>query len=182
MKEQALTIEQLKSLPSGYPLLIKRPLTTKELSELSVIGDYSDELSIMEGEIAQGPKKDQAIVANKLYIPFSSFEEMGLKVFSGEFKPSHLEVSSYDAGDGIRIERIAQQQGVFAWIIRSNSYMVLNKAGDWDFEPMASNRSRDYLGSTRFKDVKDAFAVLQKERAGYYEMLRDVDVERRFKI
>lgn len=44
---------------------------------------------------------------------------------------------------------------------------VLNKAGDWEYEPLPSSRSEDFVAHTRFD--RDTAIRLAKEKADEYE-------------
>lgn len=44
-----ILFDKFSSLPAGTRVMLTRPLKKEELDELSLIGDYSDELFFIEG-------------------------------------------------------------------------------------------------------------------------------------
>ena len=82
-----------------------------------------------------------------------------LIVYTGQDK-QRMEVTKYDAGGGIKIERrgVAPTE---TWAICDGS-MCMDKDGNWEYEPMPSSRTKDFLQKYRFPSPKDALDTLMK--------------------
>lgn len=61
-----------------------------------------------------------------------------------------LEVEAYSAGRGVRIEACRQRDGSRLWAVRNSFGDVLNKQGEWEWEPHPSGRSEAFLSRCRF--------------------------------
>lgn len=173
MNQKYLTLDDLTSLPPNTPVKLQRQLTPTEIQELSGIGDYSNELCVLEGNIitrdqVKHLKQDRAIGADGKIIYFNDLIEKGYSAQLRSFDEFPAEISKYDVGDEISIIRTRQIQGVYAWVVASPTRMTLNKDGEWDFEPIPSSRSRAYLDNTRFKTAEEAWEVFRKERTAHY--------------
>lgn len=58
-------------------------------------------------------------------------------------------------GDEIKIQRTRQLDGSVLWkVVRAGE--CLNKAGDWEWEPMPSSRDDDFLTRCRFRSAQEA--------------------------
>lgn len=68
----------------------------------------------------------------------------------------HLPVAAFDAGDGVQIAACKQNNGNKLWCIRSHTGTVLNKSGEWELEPMPSNRDHGFFARCRFDTAQDA--------------------------
>lgn len=62
--------------------------------------------------------------------------------------------------DEIYIETRDSADGVRYVITKDNR--TLNKAGDWEYEPLPSNRTASYLRRTRFKTLHSAIRIADK--------------------
>lgn len=73
-----------------------------------------------------------------------------------------MKVMAYDAGGGIKIERrsVAPTE---TWAICDGS-MCMDKDGNWEYEPMPSARTKDFLQKYRFPSPKDALSALKRSR------------------
>jgi len=60
--------------------------------------------------------------------------------------------------DEIRIERARQMDGGALWAVRFRGD-VLNKNGEWEWEPMPSGRDEDFLARARFDTAEEAIAA-----------------------
>lgn len=60
--------------------------------------------------------------------------------------------------DQIRIERARQMFGPDLWAVRYRGD-VLNKAGEWEWEPMPSGRDEEFLARARFDNAEEAIAA-----------------------
>jgi len=60
--------------------------------------------------------------------------------------------------DEIRIERARQMDGGALWAVRFRGD-VLNKNGEWEWEPMPSGRDEDFLTRARFDIAEEAIAA-----------------------
>lgn len=58
----------------------------------------------------------------------------------------------------VRIERARQMFGPDLWAIRKNGN-VLNKEGEWEWEPMPSSRDDEFLARARFATAEQAIAA-----------------------
>lgn len=52
---------------------------------------------------------------------------------------------------------------VSSWVVK-NCDEVLNKDGEWEYEPMPSSRTDDFLERTRFSNLEDARRAYEKYR------------------
>ena len=71
-----------------------------------------------------------------------------------------LPVAAYDAGGEVRIEAAKQMDGRILWKVREHGN-VLAKTGEWEYEPMPSNRDDEYLARCRFDTPQEALACLR---------------------
>lgn len=69
------------------------------------------------------------------------------------------------AHDEIRIERARQMSGPDLWAVRYRGD-VLNKQGEWEWEPMPSGRDEDFLARARFATSDEAIAAAIRAREG----------------
>ena len=58
----------------------------------------------------------------------------------------------------VRIERARQASGPDLWAVRYCGD-VLNKQGEWEWEPMPSGRDEDFLARARFDSAEEAIAA-----------------------
>lgn len=65
----------------------------------------------------------------------------------------------------VRIERARQINGSALWAVRRVG-TVLNKQGEWEWEPMPSNRDDEFLARTRFDSADEAIAAAIRARDG----------------
>lgn len=65
----------------------------------------------------------------------------------------------YDRDD-ITLKRMPQQKGPDKWAIY-NGGSVLNKLGEWQYEPLPSSRTVEYLIHCRFDSAKEALWAWQ---------------------
>jgi hypothetical protein len=77
--------------------------------------------------------------------------------------PEGWEIASYAAGD-ITIQRMAQIDGSHLWKIAKNGN-VLNKQGEWEWEPMPSSRDDDFLARCRYATLDEVSAMLAAAQA-----------------
>jgi hypothetical protein len=66
---------------------------------------------------------------------------------------------SPDGRTAVFVERRGQRDGSFLWAIRDSFGAVLDKSGTWWVEPPASDRSDEYLASTRWAMRAEAVAA-----------------------
>lgn len=69
------------------------------------------------------------------------------------------------AHDEIRIERARQMSGPDLWAVRYRGD-VLNKQGEWEWEPMPSGRDEDFLARARFDSAEEGIAAAIRAREG----------------
>lgn len=60
--------------------------------------------------------------------------------------------------DEVRIERARQMRGPDLWAVRYRGD-VLNKDGEWEWEPMPSGRDEAFLARARFDNAEEAIAA-----------------------
>jgi len=60
--------------------------------------------------------------------------------------------------DEIRVERARQMNGGALWAVRYRGD-VLNKQGEWEWEPMPSGRDEAFLARARFNSAEEAIAA-----------------------
>lgn len=66
----------------------------------------------------------------------------------------------------VKIEEVAQIEGPALWAVRKKPGNCLNKAGEWEYEPMPSSRDDEFLARCRFATVEEARATLAKANDG----------------
>jgi hypothetical protein len=71
-----------------------------------------------------------------------------------------LPVAAYDAGGEVRIEAAKQRDGRVLWKVREHGN-VLNKTGEWEWEPIPSERDDEFLDRCRFDTPHEALACLR---------------------
>lgn len=69
-----------------------------------------------------------------------------------------LDVAAYALPFGGQIERCSLRDGSFRWAIR-RSMGCMNKLGEWEHEPMPSNRDAEFMARCRFESAEIAYAV-----------------------
>lgn len=65
----------------------------------------------------------------------------------------------------VAIARYRQREGPDKWVVQSNSN-VLNKDGEWEWEPRPSSRDDAYLARCRFDTAEEALAAYIKFEGG----------------
>lgn len=77
--------------------------------------------------------------------------------------PEGLKVAAYHAGDDVMIEAVKQPAGHDLWAVR---YMgeVLNKRGEWEYEPLPSSRDDAFRERCRFATPAEAYGCLKWAR------------------
>jgi len=77
---------------------------------------------------------------------------------------SSVEVLAYGLDD-MTVDRVRQRDGGDLWAVRSGS-MCLSTQGEWDWEPMPSSRTDEWLGAHRFQNSDEAIraAIAAKEQ------------------
>lgn len=81
-------------------------------------------------------------------------------------------VSAYaidlSARESVRIERAVQIAGPAKWAVRLNGD-CLNRAGEWEWEPMPSGRDDDFLARCRFDTDQEAIDAAARAVAAMVE-------------
>lgn len=75
-------------------------------------------------------------------------------------------VCAYEVGGEIKVELAKQQDGSELWAVRRFG-TVLNKSGEWEYEPLPSSRDDAFLDRCRFESGSqaiDAAMAAQGER------------------
>lgn len=72
---------------------------------------------------------------------------------------------AYEVGD-LCVERVEQRDGSFMWAVRNLMREVLNKDGQWEWEPMPSGRDKHFLDRCRFATAEGAIAVARSKSRG----------------
>lgn len=67
-------------------------------------------------------------------------------------------VCAYRLPDGAKIEEAKQRDGASLWAIRRNGE-CLNKAGEWEDEPLPSSRDDAFLSRCRWSTPEAAYEV-----------------------
>ena len=86
----------------------------------------------------------------------------------------HIEIKSYKlqrenrTGTGpycreVTLDRYEQMEGPDKWAIKMGSH-VLNKYGQWEYEPMPSSRDDEYLERCRYLTPEEALVMFEKAR------------------
>lgn len=73
-----------------------------------------------------------------------------------------LAISEYDAGGDICIRAAPQADGTIKWKVVNIGGSVLNTDGQWEYEPMPSSRTAEYLARCRYASAELALAELDK--------------------
>lgn len=75
-----------------------------------------------------------------------------------------LPVSAYDAGGDVLIQAAKQIDGSTLWAVRRTG-SCLSKEGEWEYEPLPSNRDADFLSRCRYATPHEAYGALKAKRA-----------------
>lgn len=69
----------------------------------------------------------------------------------------------------VRLEARRQAEEAFpsAWAVVLNGSWVLNRAGEWEDEPMPSSRTPEFLARTRWASPADALAFVETTLPGW---------------
>lgn len=70
-------------------------------------------------------------------------------------------IDAYALPDGCRIERCPQRNGDSLWAVRLASY-CLTLTGGWEYEPMPSSRTPEFLANCRFPSPEQAYATWEQ--------------------
>jgi len=62
----------------------------------------------------------------------------------------------------ILVEACRQADGSLKWAVRQRTQWCLSKSGEWDFEPIPSARTNQWLTDHRWNDRKDAIKAAQE--------------------
>lgn len=79
----------------------------------------------------------------------------------------NLKVCVYQLDEGemgvidVRLERVGQREDDDLWAIREKGF-CLNRAGNWEYEPMPSSRSVAFIRRCRWPSAEDALAFWRK--------------------
>ncbi len=71
-----------------------------------------------------------------------------------------LPVAAYDASSTVQIVACRQRDGSRLWAVRDTSGSVLNKLGEWEYEPLPSGRNAEFLARCRYAtplEARDAY-------------------------
>jgi len=71
----------------------------------------------------------------------------------------------------VRLERVPQENGIDKWAIRETG-CCLAKDGEWEIEPMPSNRDDAFLERCRWDTAIDAYAFWLDGHESRYEPTR----------
>lgn len=69
----------------------------------------------------------------------------------------HAVISSYDLPNQWKIVRVEQRDLNYKWVVR-NGRVCLKKTGLFEYEPLPSNRTQDFLDETRFDSPEEAYS------------------------
>jgi len=58
----------------------------------------------------------------------------------------------------VRVASIYPRDGSRQWIIQNRGGDVLNRDGEWEYQPMPSSRTDEFLARTRWSDARAAIA------------------------
>jgi hypothetical protein len=79
--------------------------------------------------------------------------------------PVGVRVESYSLPDAeIEIVRVKQRSGPDKWKAFHGGCYCLNKAGQWELEPMPSSRDGDFVDRCRFDTAQEAIDAARKEK------------------
>lgn len=78
--------------------------------------------------------------------------------------PDGWTVAAYKAA-GLTIQSMAQLKGPDLWKIADAAGNVLNKQGEWEWEPTPSNRDDEFLARCRYATLTEASAMLAAAQA-----------------
>ena len=81
---------------------------------------------------------------------------------------SDLEVMSYQIDEwqgviNVTLDRVRQLEGRDLWAIREAGF-VLDRNGEWEYEPLPSSRDEDFLVRCRFDTPEEAVGLWKRER------------------
>lgn len=66
------------------------------------------------------------------------------------------EISAYDLPGDAKIERCKQRDGSFKWAVRLGD-LCMNRDGQFEREPMPSNRDDAFYERCRFRSAEEAY-------------------------
>lgn len=61
------------------------------------------------------------------------------------------------------IEKCVQRNGTVLWAVRDAGY-VLNKAGEWEYEPLPSSRTDAFFSRCRFRSKEEAMQAWKNRK------------------
>lgn len=96
----------------------------------------------------------------KLHAAMQAATERAAKLDGAEIAAYALPAPGAGPIDQIRIERVRQMNGAALWAVRFRGD-VLNKSGEWEWEPMPSGRDDDFLARARFDTAEEAIAAIR---------------------
>ncbi|PXX41135.1 MULTISPECIES: hypothetical protein [Burkholderia] len=80
--------------------------------------------------------------------------------------PDGVQVSEYCLASGVAVIRTAQRSGPDKWKVIEGSH-CLNKSGEWEYEPLPSSRTDEFLARCRFDSAQEAIdAALAQRQEG----------------
>jgi hypothetical protein len=71
-----------------------------------------------------------------------------------------LPVAAYEASSTVQLVACRQRDGSRLWAVRDASGSVLNKLGEWEYEPLPSSRDDEFLARCRYAtplEARDAY-------------------------
>lgn len=71
-----------------------------------------------------------------------------------------LPVAAYEASSTVQLVACRQRDGSRLWAVRDNFGSVLNKMGEWEYQPMPSSRNDEFLARCRYAtplEARDAY-------------------------
>lgn len=75
-----------------------------------------------------------------------------------------VQVHAYSAGSlagggEVLVVRTQQMDGSYLWKVTDGSMECLNKAGEWEYEPLPSSRDDEFMARCRFNTAENAIAA-----------------------
>jgi len=141
-------------------------VTPVQLAEFCQSRNYS--LEFIKAAIQAGAKLDEESVKRTMEESLQSSNIPDIPL---------LEVLSWQLDfweDGlidVRLEKTRGMYGASRWAIREKG-MCLNKAGEWEVEPIPSSRDEEFFTRCRFKDAEEALAFWKQGYKSRFEHYR----------
>ncbi|WP_429949609.1 hypothetical protein ACQYWY_21805 [Comamonas sediminis] len=130
--------------------------------------DRADMVSIVRGEIlaevssGNCPFAQHVLLVDAMYAIDHQAERLAaMEAVIQQLTSGPAVVAAYAVGELCverALRRVGPKQMAAYWAVRRDGF-ALNKQGEWEYEPMPSSRTDEFLERCRFADVNEAIAA-----------------------